>query len=160
MEKNKAAESEEKKEKAISVHITNNNQFQKGVGAFITNLNHLTLVMDEDGNMKIDMNKIPIMPHTEIDQETNSKDGSKEELFHFIHPEVGEEERWEIHKAIERLVKSHRIPEICAYLKELKGKKKILLPTTSDTVYDELVRLGMPTGEGFSKRHFQNKYIK
>lgn len=87
-------------------------------------------------------------------------DTDKAELFHFIHPEVEEDEAWGIHKAIERLVKSHRIPEICTYLKELKDKKRILLPTTSDTVYDELVRLGMPTGEGFSKRHFQNNYIK
>ena len=40
-----------KQEQPVTVNITNNNQFQKGVGAFITNLNHLTIVMDSEGNM-------------------------------------------------------------------------------------------------------------
>jgi hypothetical protein len=61
----------EKKEKPVTVHITNHNKFEKGVGAFITNLNHLTIVMDSEGNMKLDANQVPapVMPHTEVDAE-------------------------------------------------------------------------------------------
>ena len=62
------------KEQPVTVHITNHNQFQKGVGAFITNLNHLTLVMDAEGNMKMDMGQIPVMPHTETDIKQDHQD--------------------------------------------------------------------------------------
>lgn len=60
-------EKKEKNERPVTVHITNHNKFEKGVGAFITNLNHLTLVMDAEGNMKMDMGNVPVMPHTETD---------------------------------------------------------------------------------------------
>ena len=56
----------EKKEKPVTVHITNHNKFEKGVGAFITNLEHLTIVMDSEGNMKLDASQVPVMPHTEV----------------------------------------------------------------------------------------------
>ncbi len=61
----------EKKVRPVTVHITNHNQFQKGVGAFITNLEHLTIVMDSEGNMKMDAGQVvaPVMPHTEVDLE-------------------------------------------------------------------------------------------
>lgn len=59
----------ERKEKPVTVHITNHNTFQKGVGAFVTNLNHLTIVMDSEGNMKMDASQVPVMPHTEVDTE-------------------------------------------------------------------------------------------
>lgn len=55
--------------KPVNVHITNNNTFEKGVGAFITNLNHLTIVMDSEGNMKMDAGQVPVMPHTEVEVE-------------------------------------------------------------------------------------------
>ena len=73
----------EKPEKPVTVHITNNNKFEKGVGAFITNLNHLTIVMDSEGNMKLDANQVPapVMPHTDVDveeeqPEEDDKEGS------------------------------------------------------------------------------------
>lgn len=59
-------EKKEKKEKPVTVHITNHNKFEKGVGAFITNLEHLTIVMDSEGNMKLDASQVPVMPHTEV----------------------------------------------------------------------------------------------
>ena len=58
-----------KQEKPVTVNITNHNTFQKGVGAFITNLNHLTIVMDSEGNMKLDAQQLPVMPHTEVEVE-------------------------------------------------------------------------------------------
>ena len=68
-EKKKKKKQEEKKEKPMTVHITNHNTFQKGVGAFVTNLNHLTIVMDSEGNMKLDAGQLPVMPHTQVDTE-------------------------------------------------------------------------------------------
>ena len=58
---------ENKKERPVTVNITNNNQFQKGVGVFITNLNHLTIVMDSEGNMKMEGVEAPVMTHTEVE---------------------------------------------------------------------------------------------
>ena len=83
-----------------------------------------------------------------------------EERFHFVHPEVEDDEAWRIHDAVKRLVAHQRVPEICAYLKELKQKGKVMLPSISAIMYNELVRLGMPTGEGFSEKHFSNIYTK
>lgn len=83
-----------------------------------------------------------------------------EERFHFVHPEVEDDEAWRIHDAVKRLVAHQRVPEICSYLKELKQKGKVMLPSISAIMYNELVRLGMPTGEGFSEKHFSNSYTK
>lgn len=83
-----------------------------------------------------------------------------EERFHFVHPEVEDDEAWRIHDAVKRLVAHQRVPKICAYLKELKQKGKVMLPSISAIMYNELVRLGMPTGEGFSEKHFSNSYTK
>lgn len=83
-----------------------------------------------------------------------------EELCHFIHPEIEEEEAWRIHNAVKRLVANQKVPEICSYLKEQKEKGKLLLPSSPKNAYQELVRLGMPTGEGFSEKYFTNNYMK
>lgn len=71
----------EKKEKPVTVHITNHNKFEKGVGAFITNLNHLTIVMDGEGNMKLDANQVPapVMPHTEVDTEEEQPEDNEDD---------------------------------------------------------------------------------
>ena len=84
----------------------------------------------------------------------------KEELFRFVHPEMEDDEARRIHNSIKRLVACQRVPEICAYLKELKQKGKVMLPSVSAVMYNELVRLGMPTSEGYSEKHFSNSYTK
>ena len=83
-----------------------------------------------------------------------------EERFHFVHPEIDDDEAWRIHDALKRLVAHQKVPEICAYLKELRQKGKIMLPPNSTVMYNELARLGMPTGNGFSEKHFSNSYTK
>ena len=83
-----------------------------------------------------------------------------EELFHFVHPEIEEDEAWRIHYAVKRLVAYQKVPEICTYLKELKQKGKVMLPSSSTIMYEELVRLGMPTGDGFTEKYFRNCYMK
>ena len=82
------------------------------------------------------------------------------ERFRFVHPEIDDDEAWRIHDVMKRLVAHQRVPEICAYLKELKQKGKVMLPSNSAIMYNELVRLGMPTGDGYSEKHFSNSYTK
>ncbi len=83
-----------------------------------------------------------------------------EDPFHFVHPEIDEDESWRIHDAVKRLVAHQKVPEICTYLKELKQRGKVMLPSSPSMMYDELVRLGMPTGDGYSEKHFKNCYMK
>ena len=82
------------------------------------------------------------------------------ERFHFVHPEIENDEAWRIHEAVKRLVVYQKVPEICTYLRELKQKGKVMLPSNAAIMYNELVRLGMPTGEGYSEKHFSNSYTK
>ena len=83
-----------------------------------------------------------------------------EELFHFVHPEIEEDEAWRIHYAVKRLVSNHGIPEICEYLYQMSQEDRILLPKMSSVAYVELVRMGMPTGKGFSEKYFNRYYRK
>ena len=97
---------------------------------------------------------------TEHNQSVTSNQEHNEERFHFIHPEIEDEEAWRIHYAIKRLVANYRIPDICTYLKEQKQNGKLMLPSNPSNMYNELVRLGMPRGEGFSEKNFSNSYTK
>ena len=83
-----------------------------------------------------------------------------EELCHFVHPSIDSSKEWEIHEEIKRLVRRQGIQEICAYLKQMAAEKKILLPPMPSTAYAELVRMGMPTGEGFNESTFRKYYNK
>ena len=97
----------------------------------------------------------------ELKEERKMKEEEmEEERFHFIHPEIEDDEAWRIHDAVKRLVANQRIPEICAYLKEQKKKGMLMLPSIPSVMYNELVRLGMPQGEGFTEKHFRNSYMK
>jgi len=89
--------------------------------------------------------------------ETNTRKRD-EERFHFIHVEIEDEEAWRIHDAVKRLVANYRIPEICNYLKEQTQKGKLMLPLNPSGLYNELVRMGMSTGDGFSEKNFSNIY--
>ena len=87
--------------------------------------------------------------------------GRNEELFHFIHPAIDSEEaEWQIHHEIERLVTKQGIQEVCQYLKKMADEKRILLPQNAEKVYNELVRMGMPNGEGYSLKTFRNCYVR
>lgn len=81
-----------------------------------------------------------------------------EELFHYIHPSLDDEEGWKIHNEVKRLVMRQSIPEICKYLRNMASEKKILLPQMSSSAYVELVRIGMPQGEGFGEKYFNKQY--
>ena len=82
-------------------------------------------------------------------------------MFHFIHPAIDSEEaEWQIHHEIERLVTKQGIQEVCQYLKQMADEKRILLPQNAEKVYNELVRMGMPNGEGYSLKTFRNCYVR
>ena len=85
---------------------------------------------------------------------------ANEELFHFIHPEVEDSEEVKIHQAVKKLVSRFGIQQICDYLSQMASEKKILLPQKPNVAYDELVRMGMPNGEGFALKTFEKYYRK
>lgn len=161
MDDNEKKDKKEKKVKPATVQITNHNEFQKGVGAFVTNLEHLTIVMDADGNMKFDAGQVPVMPHTQIDVVEGKKKGRKEKPCFFVHPAISsEEEIWAIHDEIKRLVTNQGIQDICKYLNKMEEEKKILQPMSGDAAYTELVRMGMPDTDGFAIKTFMKYYKK
>ncbi len=108
---------------------------------------------------KGDKIKIPAT-HEDSGESVNNEKPEEEERFHYIHVEIEDEEAWHIHHAIKRLVANYSIPEICKYLKEQKQNGKLMLPSDSSAMYNELVRLGMPDGKGFSEKNFSNSYTK
>ena len=93
------------------------------------------------------------------EKQASHTDISVEELFKFIHPTISDEDGLEIDEEVKRLVRRQGLQMICEYLQEMARDKKILLPPNPSPVYAELVRLGMPTGKGFSEKHFSNQYL-
>ena len=83
----------------------------------------------------------------------------QEELFHFIHPSLDDEEGWKIHNEVKRLVARQGIQEICQYLSQLSAEKMILLPKMPSVAYEELVRMGMPSDGGFNENTFRKYYF-
>ena len=152
-EKIKELEEKQTKQKA-----ERNYNFYRPVGQFIEHVDTVNFSMDKDGNFQFEnvgqVNGVPAqqMPQT-VEQDN-------EERFHFIHPEIEDEEALRIHKAIKRLVAHQKVPEICAYLKEKKQEGQLYLPLNPSSVYEELKRLGMPTGEGYSDKYFAACYKK
>lgn len=93
-------------------------------------------------------NESPISNHQERD----------EELCHFIHPSVDGQQEWQIHDEVKRLASRQGIQEICRHLQQMRKDQKVLLPQSPSTAYTELVRMGMPSGEGFNEKTFQKYY--
>lgn len=89
---------------------------------------------------------------------TSGAEEPQEELFKFIHPTMDDGQERQIHVQIKRLVARQGIQEICQYLNQLADEKKILLPQNAEKVYNELVRMGMPDGEGYTLKTFRNCY--
>ena len=96
----------------------------------------------------------------DLEKQTPRTEASEQELFRFIHPKIGDEEGLLIQEEVVRLVKRYGVQMICEYLQRMAREEKILLPPNPSTAYAELVRLGMPTGEGYSEKHFRNHYSR
>ena len=93
-------------------------------------------------------------------RKTNNERRSNDELFHFIHPSVNEQEEMNIHNEVKRLVTKQGVQEICQYLYKMSSQEKILLPQNPGVAYKELTRIGMPDGDGFTLKTFQKYYKK
>jgi len=136
------------------IHITNN--FNAPIGQHIDHVDTINFRMDGDGTFHFGMVE---EAHVTADTE---KDKCKrdEELFHFVHPEIEGDEAWRVHDAVKRVVRLQGIQMICQYLSQLRNEKKVLLPPNPSAAYAELVRMGMPSGEGFNEITFRKYYNK
>ena len=81
-----------------------------------------------------------------------------EELCHFVHPSVDDGQEWFVHDEVKRLVSHQSVKEICRYLLQMRKDNKVLLPESPSAAYGELVRMGMPNGEGFNESTFRKYY--
>ena len=93
-----------------------------------------------------------------VKQKEEAAPEERGELSLFVHPAVDADEQWRIHDEIRRLVARQGIQEICNYLQQLRDDKKVLLPQSAEKAYNELVRLGMPNGDGYSLKTFMKYY--
>ena len=82
----------------------------------------------------------------------------EEEMFHFIHPAMDEVQERKIHNEVKKLVKRQGIQMICQHLAHMEDEGKLLMPPNPASIYKELVRMGMPQGDGFSEKNFKNYY--
>jgi hypothetical protein len=119
----------------------------------------VNLSIDKAGEVKVGDNQ-QIRDVAASVRQDGAEGQRTEELFHFVHPELDETEAWRIHDAVKRVVKLQGIQMICQYLTQLKGEKKVLLPPIPSPAYTELVRMGMPDGEGFNETTFRKYYNK
>lgn len=88
-------------------------------------------------------------------------EGFQKELFHFVHPALEEDEGWQVHREVERLVKQFDVQEICKRLNILKKEGKVLLPQNTKNAHEELIRMGMPIEKGgFGYKTFCKYYNK
>jgi hypothetical protein len=92
--------------------------------------------------------------------ETQNINEEDNELFRFIHPAMDEQEEQKIHNEVKRLVKRQGVQMICQHLLRMEMEGKLLLPPNPSTIYKELVRVGMPQGEGYSEKYFRNHLSK
>ena len=118
----------------------------------------LQLKMIHEDMMKLKPELANLMDGSVKHHSDINKQEPHEELFHFIHPSVSGEREWEIHEEVKRLVQRQGIQEICIYLSQLSAEKKVLLPQNAEKAYKELVRMGMPDGDGYSLKTFMKYY--
>lgn len=141
--------------------------FHDKVGQNIANVEHMEVRFDKDMQMQV-MNVEEMKESSLALQKQAPQDGVTgsdaipvdEDLFHFIHPEVDDAEAVKVHQQVKRLVSRFGIQQICDYLSQMASERKILLPPGVKTAYDELVRMGMPEGEGFAYKTFEKYYKK
>ena len=134
------------------INITNN--FNAPIGQHIDHVDTIDFHMDGEGNFQFGMvDKVNNNPN----DNPNANDND-EEKFHFIHPAMDEEQETQIHNEVKRLVKRQSIQMICQHLAHMQSEGKLLLPPNPSAIYKELVRMGLPQGDGYSEKNFKNYY--
>ena len=107
-----------------------------------------------------DMDELPERPASKAKAKSTATPRQDEEMFKFVHPSLDDEAAWQVHNEVKRLVKRQGVQEICLYLRKLVSEDKIYLPIMPSVAYAELVRMGMPDGEGFTLKTFMKYYRK
>ena len=134
------------------INITNN--FNAPIGQHIDHVDTIDFHMDGEGNFQFGMvDKVNNNPN-----DTPNANDNDEEKFHFIHPAMDEEQETQIHNEVKRLVKRQGIQMICQHLAHMQSEGKLLLPPNPSAIYKELVRMGLPQGDGYSEKNFKNNY--
>ena len=97
---------------------------------------------------------------TETMAQKSKPDCTADDMFRFIHPSLDAEETQAVHREVVNLCKRFGIQEICAHLYILASDRKILLPMSPKSAFEELRRIGMPTDRsGYEYKTF-TKYYK
>lgn len=107
-----------------------------------------------------DMDKLEGRQHLKKHAKTVREIQENEEIFKYVHPSLDDEAAWQVHNEVKRLVSRQGIQQICRYLKKLDLMERTFLPVMPSVVYAELVRMGMPDGDGFSEKTFMRYYRK
>lgn len=142
-------------------------------GADFSSVTHYTHVDVQPGGINIQkvehLYQADILKQLGIELEVKSKgeavkndneniNDNKEELFHFVHPSMDDEQERKIHNEVKRLVKRQGIQMICQHLAHMQNEGKLLLPPNPSVIYKDLVRLGMPYEGGFNENTFRKYY--
>lgn len=138
---------------------------EENIGLFFYRLNKICILTDiltgdaAEYGFEIDYTKqVPIPKSNKDDEKCEVPEGG---FFKYIYPSISDDrEKLQIHNEVRTLVTHYAIPDICSYLKGMAKEKRIMLPQQSSMAYDELVRMGMPNGEGFTLKTFQNNYTR
>ena len=107
--------------------------------------------------IKLELLKARLQSSTQTNANNQERN---EERFHYVHVDLDDEEAWHVHYAVKRLVDNYKLSDICKHLSQLKKERKVMLPSEASEMYNELVRLGMPNGDGFALKTFRNKYMR
>ena len=124
-------------------------------------------VDDSDGALSVDSGKGNAdfsdngkSEATETMAQKSKPDCPAADLFRFIHPSLDDAGAQAVHREVVNLCKRFGIQEICAHLYILASDRKILLPISPMSAFEELRRIGMPADrKGYDYRTF-TKYYK
>jgi len=129
----------------------NKNYFAPGANYYD---NHKDITINVNGANPVDLLRAALAE----DVEPVVEEG---ELFKYIHPSVTSlEEKQQISKEVQNLVRALPLSEICRYLRQMYKDKRVYLNVRTEAMFDELHRMGMPdeTNQGFSQKNFQNYF--
>ena len=129
----------------------NKNYFAPGANYYD---NHKDVTINNPGANSVDLLRAALAEDVEpvIDEA---------ELFKYIHPSVTSlEEKQQISKEVQNLVRALPLSEICRYLRQMYKDKRVYLNVRTEAMFDELHRMGMPdeSNQGFSQKNFQNYF--
>ena len=134
------------------------NHFEAASNCQVFNGNITSCTFAMPGSMVTQQAAAAPMPQGDEQPEISYEEERNEELCHFIHPSVDSRQEWQVHYEVRRLASRQGIQEICRHLLQMSKDKKLLLPHSPSTAYEELIRMGMPSGNGFNESTFRKYY--